>query len=97
MAERAMTVILRVATDHFFTPGDVRDAVIEKLGADVELEGRSDLEIKHSREIIEAGAELDRWNVPRQGRSLVERIELVCQNWNEAALSDPAQEAQPDG
>lgn len=84
---RWMSVILRVGTDYFVTPGDVRDAVEDKLGAEVELEGRSELEVKHAREVVEAGAELDRWNVPRDGMSLVERIRVLGQNFNEAALS----------
>ena len=85
---RRMTVVLTVATDYFLTPGDVRDAVADKLGAEVALEGRSDLELRYSREVVEAGAELDIWRVPRDGRSLVERIRLLGQNFNEAALEN---------
>ena len=83
---RRMSVVLRVGTDYFVTPGDVRDAVAEKLGAEVELEGRSELEVKHAKEVVEAGAELDRWRVPRDGMSLPERIRLLGQSFNEAAL-----------
>ena len=84
--KRAMTVTLRVSTDFFLTPGDVRDAVAKGLGAEVEMEGRDDRELRNAQELIEAGSELDLWRVPRDGRSLVERIRLLGQNFNEAAL-----------